>query len=464
MKRVRCPKCDSFIVFDETKYNEGQSLVFVCSGCKKEFRIRIGKSKMTNIHEERNIDENAYNKDYGSIIVVENKFAFKQIIPLDIGDNEFGRYLKGTNINKPIETSDPSIDTFHCVIRYRDILHESDSQRFRSHQSGRRSHYHHRSYHPHSKGCTMNPLESFSKTTVNYKLTDMDNLINFQDNYYCFDNLQMGFDPKIKAVSQQGNDDFHIVIAVQQGNMGLIINGQEVRMKSNDFLIIMPFTKVEVLTSRCTVFCCVIRNYIALDMYNKIGCPDNIVENCYTFHHYHFHPQQLEIMQHDYLRIKDIMLRQAPSLHEEMLKAGIGIYMSHMFSFLAVNSRIEYKSPLFHRQVFDKFLRALSEHYKEERKVEYYAKLLDLPSKQITTATHKYAGKTASRVINEYVIFKIKAVLYNNQLSVKTVSEMFNFPNQSFFGRYFKRVTGYSPAKFLNLHSKKLSKQNPALL
>lgn len=48
--------------------------------------------------------------------MVENQFAFKQIIPLDLGDNEFGRYLKGTNINKPIETSDPSIDTFHCVI------------------------------------------------------------------------------------------------------------------------------------------------------------------------------------------------------------------------------------------------------------------------------------------------------------------------------------------------------------
>jgi len=288
----------------------------------------------------------------------------------------------------------------------------------------------------------------------------MDNPINFQENYYCFDNLQMGFDPKINGCQQQGNEDFHIVIAVQQGNLNLIINGQEIRLKANDFLLIMPFTKVEVLTSRCTTFCCVIRNYIALDMYNKIGCPDNIVENCYTFHHYHFHPQQLEMMLRDYLRVKDIMQRPSPSLHEEMLKAGTGIFMSHMFSFLAVNSRIEYKSPLFHRQVFDKFLRALSQHYKKERKVDYYAKLLDLPSKQITTATHKYAGKTASRVINEYVIFKIKAVLYNNQLSVKTVSEMFNFPNQSFFGRYFKRVTGYSPAKFLQMHSKKLSKQN----
>lgn len=116
MKRVRCPKCDSYIVFDETKYANGQSLVFVCQNCHKEFGIRMGKSKMTDRHEERTLDENANDDIYGSIVVVENVFAFKQVIQLDLGENEFGRYLKGTNINKPIETRDPSIDTFHCVI------------------------------------------------------------------------------------------------------------------------------------------------------------------------------------------------------------------------------------------------------------------------------------------------------------------------------------------------------------
>lgn len=116
MKRVRCPKCDSYIVFDETKYANGQSLVFVCQNCHKEFGIRMGKSKMTDRHEERTLDENANSDNYGSIVVVENVFAFKQVIPLDLGENEFGRYLKGTNINKPIETRDPSIDTFHCAI------------------------------------------------------------------------------------------------------------------------------------------------------------------------------------------------------------------------------------------------------------------------------------------------------------------------------------------------------------
>lgn len=119
MKRVKCPKCDTYIVFDETKYADRQSIIFVCQNCKKEFGIRIGKSRLQGIHEERTLDENAFSEQYGSIVVVENAFAFKQVIPLDLGDNEFGRYVKGTNINKPIDTRDPSIDTFHCTITVR---------------------------------------------------------------------------------------------------------------------------------------------------------------------------------------------------------------------------------------------------------------------------------------------------------------------------------------------------------
>lgn len=53
----------------------------------------------------------------GSIIVVENVFHYRQVIPLKMGDNVFGRYVRGTNINKPIETVDPSVNTKHCIIR-----------------------------------------------------------------------------------------------------------------------------------------------------------------------------------------------------------------------------------------------------------------------------------------------------------------------------------------------------------
>ena len=117
MKRVRCPKCDNYITFDETQYTSGQQLVFVCPQCQKQFGIRIGMSKLRDKHEERNLDEKENQEGCGSIVVVENVFHYKQVIPLKMGDNVIGRYVRGTDINTPIETSDPSIDTKHCIIR-----------------------------------------------------------------------------------------------------------------------------------------------------------------------------------------------------------------------------------------------------------------------------------------------------------------------------------------------------------
>lgn len=116
MKRVRCPKCDNYITFDETKYKEGQSLVFECDVCKKQFGIRIGQSKLKATQKEEVLDENENDEAYGSIVVVENVFHYKQVLPLKLGDNVIGRYVKGTSISTPIETNDPSVDTKHCII------------------------------------------------------------------------------------------------------------------------------------------------------------------------------------------------------------------------------------------------------------------------------------------------------------------------------------------------------------
>lgn len=116
MKRVRCPKCDNYITFDETQYKPGQSLVFECNECGKQFGIRIGVSKLRATQKEDIPDENANEKGFGSIVVIENVFHYKQVIPLQLGENVIGRYMKGSKVNTPIETNDPSIDITHCII------------------------------------------------------------------------------------------------------------------------------------------------------------------------------------------------------------------------------------------------------------------------------------------------------------------------------------------------------------
>ena len=96
MKRVRCPKCDNFIQFDETKYGEGQSLVFICDNCKKQFSIRIGKSKLNAANrKEEVIDEKEGVQRFRQRMVIENIFAYKQVLPLQEGDNLIGRRCKG---------------------------------------------------------------------------------------------------------------------------------------------------------------------------------------------------------------------------------------------------------------------------------------------------------------------------------------------------------------------------------
>ena len=123
MKRVRCPKCDNYIVFDETRYEAGQSLVFKCDQCGREFGIRIGVSKLKKTQKEENASLNQDNGERntdeapcGSIVVIENVFHFKQIIPLKMGDNVIGRYQKGNPANCTFETVDPSVDLNHCTI------------------------------------------------------------------------------------------------------------------------------------------------------------------------------------------------------------------------------------------------------------------------------------------------------------------------------------------------------------
>lgn len=110
MKRIRCPKCDEAILFDETQYEPGRILVFECPECSKKFRLRIPQPVSEQPAEE------AGPVVYGHLVVLENAFHFKQEIPLYEGENVVGRLVKGTKANAAIKTVDPSVDTTHCMV------------------------------------------------------------------------------------------------------------------------------------------------------------------------------------------------------------------------------------------------------------------------------------------------------------------------------------------------------------
>lgn len=119
MKKIRCPKCDEAIIFDDSLYVDGRVLIFECSACRKQFKIRVGNkvAPVADTSSQSDFDqEEKAPPALAHLVVIENAFHFRQEIPLYEGENRIGRYVKGTKANAPIKTVDPSVDNNHCVI------------------------------------------------------------------------------------------------------------------------------------------------------------------------------------------------------------------------------------------------------------------------------------------------------------------------------------------------------------
>lgn len=97
---------------------------------------------------------------------------------------------------------------------------------------------------------------------------------------------------------------------------------------------------------------------------------------------------------------------------------------------------------------FNTFLEELSKHYLQERSVGFYAEQFHLTPKYLTTLLRSTTGRTASEWIDEYVILEAKNLLKYSTMNIQEIAYYLNFPNQSFFGRYFKQHTGMTPSAY----------------
>lgn len=98
--------------------------------------------------------------------------------------------------------------------------------------------------------------------------------------------------------------------------------------------------------------------------------------------------------------------------------------------------------------IFDRFIRLLAAHYKQQRSVEWYSRELCLTAKYLSEVVKSVSGKTAHEWISNLVLTEICMLLRQTDLSVKEIADMLHFPNQSFLGKYFKNATGVSPSAY----------------
>lgn len=87
----------------------------------------------------------------------------------------------------------------------------------------------------------------------------------------------------------------------------------------------------------------------------------------------------------------------------------------------------------------------ISSSYPKRRDAAYYADRLHITPKYLSAVYKKTYGKTASKIIDAYVVKDIERLLKNTRKSIKEISNELEFPNTSFFGRFVKKYLGVTP-------------------
>jgi YesN/AraC family two-component response regulator len=95
-----------------------------------------------------------------------------------------------------------------------------------------------------------------------------------------------------------------------------------------------------------------------------------------------------------------------------------------------------------------RFVQMVSAHFREQRSVQFYADQLFVTAKYLSVAVKEVTSKSSGAVIDEAVVSEAKILLSNPSSTIAEIAEALNFSDQSFFGKYFKKHSGYSPSEY----------------
>ena len=113
---------------------------------------------------------------------------------------------------------------------------------------------------------------------------------------------------------------------------------------------------------------------------------------------------------------------------------------------------VEHKQRPVSRQedILHRFTTLVNEHAACEHSIAFYADRLCLTPNYLGAVIREASGQTVMQWIHRYIIQQAKLQLKYSDQPIWQIAESLNFPNPSFFSKFFKRETGMTPAEYRN--------------
>jgi len=152
--------------------------------------------------------------------------------------------------------------------------------------------------------------------------------------------------------------------------------------------------------------------------------------------------------------IREVVAQQISLLGNSLMLAIVSCYTHFLNKHIVYNRK---------DTVLQKFIKQLYESYKQEHDVSFYALQQCLTPRYFAAIIKEKTGKSPSDWITAALLSEAKRMLNTTSMSVKEIAQELHFPNQSYFGKWFKNSVGCSPLEYKkgkNNFEKSLSSYN----
>lgn len=134
--------------------------------------------------------------------------------------------------------------------------------------------------------------------------------------------------------------------------------------------------------------------------------------------------------------------------YPQMIRSGLDMF----FISLARESR--QREPTrepghdYYQEKLEELLSLLEKNLTKEKKVAVYAKMMHLSSFQLNHITRSRLGKSCSALIDDMIVLEAKRQLLATHQRINQVAASLGYEDSSYFIRFFRKQTGYSPDLF----------------
>jgi AraC-like DNA-binding protein len=243
--------------------------------------------------------------------------------------------------------------------------------------------------------------------------------------------------------------DMLFVMVCTKGTVSGTVDLQPCKMLSAPFAIIVRPNQIlhyEYISEDFAGYCLVLSNRFAPELLPIIDRQLSIAAAMKEKSYIQLDKESLRFVKKYFFMIKKIMAMTDNPYRLEMIKhlTMIYFYIAHPF----FQEHIETKKQTRQELLVEAFTNLVHENYRHERETAFYAAKLNLSPKYLSQVVKAATDKTTSGWINDFVILEAKALLKSTNMTIQQICYELNFPSQSFFGKYFKRIAGMSPKMY----------------